>query len=199
MPYTYKVTNNITREFYFGSRYVMADPATDLWVKYFTSSKSVKSLIQIHGADSFIVEIINIYDDKDKCFWDEQDLIKESISNILCLNKQYVRPGSIAFINTGNSEITRTKISIANTGKDRSKFGKEQKQKWSLNGRISMMSDTSIEKKIETFKQIKHQQGYKNSQFGSKWISHPDLGNKKCSSNTLNDYLNNGWVLGRKL
>ena len=40
--------------------------------------------------------------------------------------------------------------------------------------------------------------GINNSQFGSRWISHPDLGNKKCSSNTLSDYLNNGWVLGRK-
>lgn len=199
MPYTYKITNTITQEFYFGSRYVVDEPETDLWIKYFTSSSAVKSLIRQYGKDSFIIEVVNIYFDKDKCFWDEQGLIKESITDPLCLNRQYVNNGGVAFINTGHSDATRIKISKSKVGKDRSKFDKDQKQKWSLNGRISMMNESSIEKKLHTYKEINHQQGCKNSQFGSRWISHPELGSKKCNGDSLNEYLSNGWVIGRKL
>lgn len=50
----------------------------------------------------------------------------------------------------------------------------------------------------ETFKNINHQQGEKNSQYGTCWI-HNNIENKKIKKEELNIYINNGWIKGRKM
>lgn len=60
----------------------------------------------------------------------------------------------------------------------------------------------TIEKVKQTFKNIKHQQGEKNSQYGTCWIYKYDENNKpiniKIKKEKLNEYLNDGWIKGRK-
>ena len=51
-------------------------------------------------------------------------------------------------------------------------------------------------KRINTFAEIKHQQGANNSQFGSCWIT-KDYENKKIKKEDLDLFLNLGWVKGR--
>ena len=50
----------------------------------------------------------------------------------------------------------------------------------------------------ETFKKIKHQQGEKNSQYGTCWI-HNNIENKKIKKEDLFHYINEGWIKGRKM
>lgn len=96
VSYVYKITNKITNQFYIGSRYKNINenrsPVTDLWVYYFTSSKDVADLINLHGKESFNLEFIfygNNDINDDITYWVEQELIKENINDALCMNKQY--------------------------------------------------------------------------------------------------------------
>lgn len=81
--YVYRVTHS-SGQFYYGSRSSKVAPNEDLWKKYFTSSKRVKSLIKSDGLDSFVAEIIDESLDGDAIYWTEQRLIKESVKNPLC-------------------------------------------------------------------------------------------------------------------
>lgn len=49
----------------------------------------------------------------------------------------------------------------------------------------------------KTLKEINHQQGEKNSQFGTCWI-HNNQENKKIKKDELQQWLNDGWIKGRK-
>lgn len=62
-PYTYFIKHKETGYFYYGVKYSKnADPNL-FWVNYFTSSKSVKKLIEIYGKDSFDIQIRRTFKD----------------------------------------------------------------------------------------------------------------------------------------
>lgn len=64
VPYTYFIKHKETGYFYYGVKYSKnADPNL-FWVNYFTSSKSVKKLIEIYGKDSFEVQIRRTFKDR---------------------------------------------------------------------------------------------------------------------------------------
>ena len=56
--------------------------------------------------------------------------------------------------------------------------------------------EESKQKMKNTMKNINHQQGEKNSQFGTKWINKDGI-DKKIKNNEINKYLSIGWNLGR--
>lgn len=126
-PYVYLIKNKITNQFYYGSRAgnvrLKKLPIDDLWVIYFTSSKKVKSLIEQYGKESFEIEIIFYDMDYDICYWKEQELIKDSKSNPLCINGTYIDPDTkirkfSIFGRDKELEIERGKaISISKKGK----------------------------------------------------------------------------------
>lgn len=94
MPfYVYKIVLVSTGEYYYGSRYNHVDkgraPCMDLWLYYFTSSDLIKRLIKQHGKDQFKPEIIYTSLNREEVFWTEQDYIRSSINDPLCLNKRY--------------------------------------------------------------------------------------------------------------
>jgi len=94
LPYTYIVTNNITGEYYYGSRYRNKEPAIkDLGIKYKTSSKEIKKQIKEFGLESFTFTVLfeGIHD-VDSYYWYEQLLIREHIKDPKCLNQQYLDP-----------------------------------------------------------------------------------------------------------
>lgn len=55
----------------------------------------------------------------------------------------------------------------------------------------------SLIKQKETFNKIGHQQGKKNSQYGTCWITKDGI-NKKIPKTEIETYLIDGWVKGRK-
>ena len=65
ISYVYKVKFIKTGQIYIGSRYskklTEEKIKNDLWHRYFTSSKLVKSLIKKYGKDMFIPKIIKIF------------------------------------------------------------------------------------------------------------------------------------------
>lgn len=96
--YVYYIRHIPTGKYYYGSRYNHIKsgmiPEDDLWVKYFSSSREVKKLIQETGTDSFETVILFKDIDPDTCFEFEQTVIKEHIKDPLCINKRYFNTAS---------------------------------------------------------------------------------------------------------
>lgn len=66
-PYTYLIKHKPTGKVYYGFRAAnKVDPEQDLWHQYFTSSPKVQQLIEETGADSFDVEIRQIFETKEQ-------------------------------------------------------------------------------------------------------------------------------------
>lgn len=57
VPYTYCITHTPSGKRYYGVRYARDCHPEDLWRTYFTSSTSVKRLLETDGKDSFSIEI----------------------------------------------------------------------------------------------------------------------------------------------
>lgn len=56
-PFTYCITFKPTGQRYYGVRTKKNCHPSELWTQYFTSSKKIKKLIEIHGLDAFDFEI----------------------------------------------------------------------------------------------------------------------------------------------
>ena len=91
--YVYYIRHIPTGKFYYGARYKHIEmnnqPKDDLWKNYFSSSKKVLELRKQYGNDSFEYKIIFTSIDTDECFRFEQNIIRENITNVLCLNSRY--------------------------------------------------------------------------------------------------------------
>ena len=91
--YVYYIRHVPTGKFYYGARYKHIEmnfqPEDDLWRNYFSSSKKVLELRKQDGNDSFEYRIIYKSFDADECFRFEQNIIKENINDVLCLNSRY--------------------------------------------------------------------------------------------------------------
>jgi hypothetical protein len=57
IPFTYLVKHIPTNRYYYGVKFKKGCHPNDLWTKYFTSSKKVKSLIRKYGKKSFLFEV----------------------------------------------------------------------------------------------------------------------------------------------
>jgi len=114
LTYVYKITVKETGQFYHGLRTIKKpnrSPACDLFVTYFTSSKTVKSLVKKLGINAFATEVIFINENHGEGYFLEQRLIKDSIDDPLCLNKQYFDfgKGKTIFSNFGNTHSLEQK------------------------------------------------------------------------------------------
>lgn len=73
-PYTYLVGWTKLNRYYYGVRFARNCNPGDLWVKYFTSSKIVKSLREQHGEPD-IIKVRKIFDNKEAAIsWEEKVL-----------------------------------------------------------------------------------------------------------------------------
>jgi hypothetical protein len=143
MCYTYLIKCTINNKFYYGVRWGNKVPSSeDLWIKYFTSSKVIKNLINQYGKDVFLFKVRKVFTTKQEAIaWEETVLrrLKVLKSPDIWLNKCiskairydiHPRKGIIL------SEQTKEKISKSNIGKP--KFTDSQKSLMSLNRKGSL-------------------------------------------------------------
>ena len=144
--YVYKVTNKVTNQFYIGSRTENVtkcrNPEDDLWKHYFTSSKTVKHLIEEYGLDSFKIEILSTHNSYEDCFWEEQRLIFESKDHPLRLNKAYVNPA------TGKTVLTTYNESIDERTARVNKMSATKKGKFNSNGHFGLKHSEETKQKM---------------------------------------------------
>jgi group I intron endonuclease len=110
LPYVYILTNLETKEFYIGYRYknvrlgLRSDE--DIGKKYFTSSKYIKPIFH-----KFKIQILAEFFSSDDAYDFEQNLIKESVKNTLCLNRHYQNRSDKRFVLKGpHTEESKRKM-----------------------------------------------------------------------------------------
>ena len=201
LAYTYYICNKNTNHFYYGSRChnikLNRHPTNDLWIYYFTSSKYIAELINIHGKDSFEFKIL-LEDDRVKCYWYEQNLIKDNINNKLCINRHYIDPTtSCKVFSTAGVPVsaeTRLKLSIANTGRTQTK---ESGIKKSLKTKgISRGPKSAVHKKNMSLAKIGKPTGRKGQTISTKGKTYEEIYGKDVAE-TLLKTRSDAWT-GRK-
>jgi hypothetical protein len=82
IPYTYLITHIPSGKRYYGVRFAKNCHPNDLWKTYYTSSKTVRKLIKLHGKESFTFQIRKIFNSKDKAVaWERRVLDKLDINS----------------------------------------------------------------------------------------------------------------------
>ena len=124
-PYTYLIGWSVQQKYYYGVRYAVDCNPADLWVKYFTSSPTVKAMRLIYGEPD-VRQIRKIFIDKQSArLWETKVLRRmKVIRREEFLNKNDAPAPPIN--NRIMLDSTKEKISLSNKGKPKSK---EHKQK----------------------------------------------------------------------
>lgn len=195
----YKVTNKINGKIYIGCH-----KTEDLNDGYMGSGKYLTHSINKHGIENFDKEILFVYDNPDEMYAKEAEIVNE---DFLAEENTYNLKlgGSGGWDHIKNNEGTRTHLRLmkedpeyrSRTRKAISNGAKKRYQEKPSHW-IGREHTPETKKKIGTKSKI-HQKGKGNSQYGTCWIRNPKLGNKKISKSELPSYLEQGWVLGRKI
>jgi hypothetical protein len=127
-PFTYLVTHIPSGKKYYGVRFKHGCSPSDLWDKYFTSSKEIKKLILESGLSAFAIEIRKTFDCKEKAReWEHKVLRRLRVYNSdIWLNKTTGKtPSTKGFI---YSEESKRKMSESQKGEKNHMFGKSRSQ-----------------------------------------------------------------------
>lgn len=206
MFYTvYKTTNLIN-----GKIYVGLHVTSNLEDDYLGSGSQLKSAVKKYGKENFKREYIKICNSPEEMYELEADIVNEDfVKRSDTYNMKTGGTGSWYHVNS-NSEQKRKTSSIGGvktSSRDTNPFKDPEWQKnfnSMKNPEIVKIisakanSPASIAKKKETFKKINHQKGEKNSQYGTCWVIHCELGNKKINKSDLDKFLSLGYTRGRK-
>lgn len=205
--------------------YVGVHKTTDMSDGYMGSGKVILRAIKKHGTNNFKKEILEHFDNGVDMFKREKEvvtdefLMREDVYNLR-------RGGSGGFDHINkigkNKKVGRNNVFYKNTtlsknGNDKLKelrLNPEYNKKYIevrtkeinnryKNGMASSFSklnnDPSFqEKRKQALINIFHQQGNKNSQFGTMWITKDDV-NKKIKKTEFEDFVVLGWVKGRNI
>lgn len=125
IPFSYLVTHLPSGLRYYGARWAQGCHPKDLWTTYFTSSKTVKELLERDGPEAFSCEVRRTFSTRKKCEdWEQKVLTRLGIPrNPKWLNRAVGAPPGFK-----GDEAHRLKLVTAQTGK---KLSEETKRKMS--------------------------------------------------------------------
>jgi len=137
IPFTYLLKHIPTNRYYYGVKFKKGCHPNDLWTKYFTSSKKVKSLIRKYGKKSFIFEVRKTFKTaKQAMNWEHKVLRRMKViyrnDFLNQTDNKSIDPKTTIKANTGRkgywlgktfSKETRKKISISKQGKNNPRYG----------------------------------------------------------------------------
>ena len=214
----YKITNNLDNKIYIGSH-----KTTDVNDGYMGSGKYLNRAIKKYGLENFTKDILFVFDSPEEMDAKEAELVNEQfLLNESTYNLKQGGFGGFDFINkkklnysyTKNRQISpfvnpdryndewhslthaKRKAGIKKAWEE----GKMHKFNADINIEMRKRAETpeAIAKRKDTYKQIGHQQGEKNSQFGTMWVTNGEE-NLKIRKEELDKYLERGYNKGRKL
>lgn len=204
--FLYKTTNLINNKYYYGmhSTYKLDDG-------YLGSGKILRYSIRKYGKENFVIEIIEFYSSREELVEAEIKLITEEmiIDDNLCMNLKKGGMGGISskehqkiFSLTGNLKLKELRTNEIYREEWLNKKGKFKKgidnPKYVKKNMNFLNKKHTEESKVKIGeKNSISQKGEKNSQFGTCWIT-KEGENKKIKKELLENYLNDGWIKGRK-
>lgn len=207
MFYTvYKTTNLVN-----GKIYVGLHVTKDLNDDYLGSGKQIQAAVKKYGKDSFKREYIKICETPEEMYNLEAQIVNEEfVKRTDTYNMKTGGTGSWYHINANPEKYREARSKLRkqrNKAGDNPFFDPEwQKKNNSMNnpeivkdlGRRANTPE-AIAKKKATWQKTGRGKAEKNSQFGTCWITHSKLGNKKINKNDLNKFLTLGYTKGRKI
>lgn len=214
----YQTTNLVNNKIYVGQH-----TTVNLNDDYIGSGELLRLAVAKYGKQSFKKEILFVFDNENDMNQKEREIVNEAfIARSDTYNIMLGGKGGWSHIHTPIGKIKQQETMISRHGvshifddpecrKNNSNRVKEnhknKKYKYihelsnfnevRLKGCLAAQSEQASIKRINSFKDINHQQGSKNSQFGTRWIHNVDLqiSKKIKKSGKLPD----GWMEGRKL
>lgn len=208
--YLYQITNNLN-----GKIYVGVHKTQQLDDGYMGSGKVIKRAIEKYGIENFTKEILETFDSNEEMFQREKEIVTEEfISRNDVYNIKMGGRGGFTYDMCKNGRKAVDEILyeryganwkhiVACRGGTARKLLYLSPNKNSLAnlklGNMPAVREKARYTQIKTYNDIKHQQGNKNSQFGTCWIYHELIGNKKCKKDLLPLYIDQGWYKGRNL
>ncbi|QQM13881.1 SegB-like homing endonuclease [Acinetobacter phage Morttis] len=208
--YTYKITNLLNGKFYIG-----VHKTEKLDDGYMGSGTILKRSIAKNGLENFKKDILMFHESEDEMFEIEALIVdQEFVDRKDTYNIKLGGHGGWDFINNVLTVDDRKRIgSIGGKALHYKRLNNEYdilyRNKLSVNSRFRTRDFYSsgfsglthkpetIEKVKNTFAEIKHQQGEKNSQFGKMWIHSLEL--RKSTRINKTDPIPEGWNKGRKM
>lgn len=216
----YKVTNIITGKIYIGCH-----KTENIEDGYMGSGVYLKRAQEKYGIENFKKEILHIFDNSQMMFEKESELVDENfVLRSDTYNLKVGGSGGFDFINrnrlntptteeaTENHRINSSKNGVkcreegkgifSLTPEQRKENSRKGNESFYANGGVSCFSylnhDPEFREKInKRLKEIDHQKGEKNSQFGTKWIHNEEL--KVSKRIKKEEDIPDGWKLGRKI
>jgi|LakMenEpi03Aug12_release.lakeMendotaPanAssembly.Ray.scaffolds.fasta_scaffold495096_1 group I intron endonuclease len=200
MYYTiYKITNKIN-----GKHYIGMHKTSNLDDGYMGSGKFIRRAILKHGLENFTKEILHVFDNEQDMKNKEKELvILGEMSYNLCDGGK----GGFGYINRSNLNNSKNQCSLGGKtiaalggGFKNKKHTQESKNNISLNnkGKQSFLGKkhSSESKNKIGLKNSVSQQGSKNSQYGTYWVTDGSK-NHKIKKEELDFWLNRGYYKGR--
>lgn len=206
MYYTvYKITNLINNKIYIGQHQTL-----DLNDTYMGSGKLIKAAIRKYGKVNFTKEVLGVFDTPEEMNAREKELV------VIGEGSYNLSPGGTGF-NTTIAKLGRQRANqvlleklgpnwkqeISARGKEAGIFRYKENLKdpafrakikeGSERGVQAALSQEARDKRKATFAKNGHQQGSKNTQFGTVWIT-DGVSNAKVKNT---DLIPDGWHKGR--
>jgi hypothetical protein len=199
--YLYEIRNNLN-----GKIYVGVHKTKSLNDGYMGSGKVLQRAIAKHGAENFTKVVLETFENAEAMYAREKEVVTdEFLLREDTYNLRRGGNGGFDYINKQGFNGAKNQ-SLKMTKDERiERAGKAGKRSWELSkinvtlARKSAKKPEAIKKRKETFRKIAHQQGEKNSSYGTCWIYHDLIGSRKCKKELLPEYIEQGWNNGRKI
>jgi DNA-dependent RNA polymerase auxiliary subunit epsilon len=206
--FIYKTTNLKNDNFYIGLH-----STNNLDDGYIGSGDKLRSSVRHYGKENHKFEILEFYSNRDLIMQREKEIVNaDLLKNPLCMNimqggygftdldhfKKVCEAGNKVFREKLKDESYREEF-IEKTRPSREKALLKYNELYKSGDLIPnyFRGKKHSEESISKMKSS-DRTGIKNSQFGTVWISHPDLGIKKIKKEDMFDFESNGWKRGRK-
>lgn len=208
MFYTvYKTTNLIN-----GKIYVGIHATKKLDDDYLGSGSLIKAAVNKYGSENFIREYIRICETPEEMFNLEAEIVNEDfVKRSDTYNMKTGGTGSWFHINSNPEKYREAKSKAM---KERNANWKENPfldPEWQKNFNsmtnpeivkdLCQRANTpeAIAKKKATWQRTGRGKAEKNSQYGTCWVTHSELGNKKIKKEQLEEYITLGYTKGRRI
>lgn len=171
-PYTYYLYHAPTGLKYYGAKWGQGANPNNFWKTYFTSSPTIKKMIELYGVDSFTTEIRKVFSEGseqekiEKCVRWENKIIKKVIGNPQWINRFY---SDGVYRHDLQKDVGKKRIDQERLIYGEEQFINLQKQRGVLAGKEALSRDTTWWEKFHSQggvasqkkrKELKSQLGY---------------------------------------
>jgi len=209
--YIYKITCLKNNRYYIGMH-----STSNLEDGYLGGGKRIKNSIKKHGKEFHRKEILEFLDNRKLLINREIEIINQELLNDpLCINLSLGGSGGSIHHKWTNAEQKKfnkkSQLKMKFLWENDPNWARNFKDKLSIkleervkSGNFIRFDWTNRKHKEETKKRMSEKAslrtGNKNSQFGRIWIYNTELKeNKKISKDSLEIFINSGWIKGRKM